>query len=342
VTLPGGSPQAAEPERRREEAVVGSVSSDEVQDASIVPALDPAREFTGVSMTASRGTQRAVTPRALAAESHTRLAAAADALVAARSRSYFKEGETVAFYGLKTPDLRQIERELSRRVEPHWTLQDAVAFCDVMLVAPQLEAKGLGLLLLARYSRSFSPGLLRTAKSWLARGRCANWATTDGLSLLIIAPILCGWPTSTRTVAGWARSRGLWVRRAAAVALIPMVRRGEALAVAYGVAAALLEDDADLIHKATGWLLREAGKTDPVRLERFLLAQGPRLPRTALRYAIERFPVARRRRLMAWTSVSRPTAARRRRRAPRPARAASRHRQGLVRARRADRSRRRR
>ena len=60
---------------------------------------------------------------------------------------------------------------------------------------------------------------------------------------------------------GWTRSRSLWVRRAAAVALIPMARRGQALDVAYDVAARLLDDEEDLIHKATGWLLREAGKT---------------------------------------------------------------------------------
>lgn len=56
--------------------------------------------------------------------------------------------------------------------------------------------------------------------------------------------------------------------------------------------------DDDLIHKANGWLLREAGKTDPGRLERFLLAHGPAIPRTTLRYAIERFPEPKRKALL--------------------------------------------
>jgi 3-methyladenine DNA glycosylase AlkD len=120
----------------------------------------------------------------------------------------------------------------------------------------------------------------------------------------VIASILRRRPHHLPTMTGWARSRSLWVRRAAAVALIPMARRGQALDVAYDVAARLLDDEEDLIHKATGWLLREAGKADPVRLERFLLAQGPRLPRTALRYAIERFPPTRRHRLLSQTSRS--------------------------------------
>jgi 3-methyladenine DNA glycosylase AlkD len=55
------------------------------------------------------------------------------------------------------------------------------------------------------------------------------------------------------------------------------------------------------MHKATGWLLREAGKTDPARLKRFLLQHGPAIPRTALRYAIERFPAAARAELLQTT-----------------------------------------
>ena len=70
---------------------------------------------------------------------------------------------------------------------------------------------------------------------------------------------------------------------------------------AYDVVASLLDDTEDLMHKACGWLLREAGKTDVKRLERFLLRQGPAVPRTSVRYAIERFPEAHRKRLLVAT-----------------------------------------
>jgi 3-methyladenine DNA glycosylase AlkD len=82
----------------------------------------------------------------------------------------------------------------------------------------------------------------------------------------------------------------IWVRRAAAVGFILHARRGRRLGAVYRIARRLLGDDEDLIHKATGWLLREAGKTDAKRLKAFLLAHGSRVPRTTLRYAIERFP----------------------------------------------------
>lgn len=63
---------------------------------------------------------------------------------------------------------------------------------------------------------------------------------------------------------------------------------------AYAIAESLYKYPEDLIHKATGWMLREAGKPDPARFEGFLLKHGPKIPRTALRYAIERFPPEKR------------------------------------------------
>ena len=91
------------------------------------------------------------------------------------------------------------------------------------------------------------------------------------------------------------------MRRTAVVPFVPLARKGRQLDAAYGVVLSLVDDREDLIHKACGWLLREAGKTDSGRLERFVRRHGPRLPRTALRYAIERFPAAQRARLLAET-----------------------------------------
>jgi 3-methyladenine DNA glycosylase AlkD len=104
----------------------------------------------------------------------------------------------------------------------------------------------------------------------------------------------------------------MWVRRAAAVSLIPSVRRGLALDLAYGVARTLHPDPEDLIQKAVGWMLREAGKADARRLERYLRANGPRIPRTTLRYAIERFPPAKRHALLKITKSARGNAGPRR------------------------------
>jgi len=101
----------------------------------------------------------------------------------------------------------------------------------------------------------------------------------------------------------WARDRNMWVRRAAAVALIPSVRQGLARDLAYEIAQRLHADEEDLIQKAVGWLLPEARKIDRPRLECYLRAQGAAIPRTTVRYAIERFPERKRRELL---EVTRP------------------------------------
>lgn len=116
--------------------------------------------------------------------------------------------------------------------------------------------------------------------------------------MYVIAPLLKEYSQLAPNLLKWSRSKNLWVRRASAAALVSLARKGEHLDLAYQVAEHLFPDKEDLIHKATGWLLREAGKTDSVRLEKFLLQHGQQIPRTALRYAIERFPEQKRKAIL--------------------------------------------
>ena len=97
---------------------------------------------------------------------------------------------------------------------------------------------------------------------------------------------------------GWSKHRNMWVRRASIVGLLYPMRRSHALDLVYEIAERLHPDEHDLIHKAVGWALREAGKVDAKRLDRYLRAHVGNIPRTTFRYAIERFPAANRRRLL--------------------------------------------
>lgn len=86
-----------------------------------------------------------------------------------------------------------------------------------------------------------------------------------------------------------ACSRRIWDRRIAIVATLWFIRHGQT-ARTFHIAQMLFGDPEDLIHKATGWMLREAGKRDLPALRRFLKAHHQAMPRTMFRYAIERFP----------------------------------------------------
>jgi 3-methyladenine DNA glycosylase AlkD len=97
---------------------------------------------------------------------------------------------------------------------------------------------------------------------------------------------------------GLAASSSVWERRIALLATFAFIRAGE-LDDTYRLAERLLDDRHDLIHKAAGWMLREAGKRDEPRLIAFLDQHAPAMPRTMLRYALEKLEPAERARLMA-------------------------------------------
>jgi 3-methyladenine DNA glycosylase AlkD len=224
---------------------------------------------------------------------------------AALMRVYFRRDETVAFYGVSLPTVRQVARDVWSRHQDAWSVATAIRFCDTLIRVPELEAKSVGVIVLARWHRAFPRGLLRTVRGWLGAGHCASWAAVDLVAPSLLTPLVRRYPDLGATVSAWTGARSLWTRRAAAVTFVPLARRGHELDTVYAIAERLFPDVNDLIHKAVGWMLREAGKTDPARLERFLLRHGPRVPRTTLRYAIERFPPARRRRLLRETRPSR-------------------------------------
>jgi 3-methyladenine DNA glycosylase AlkD len=216
-------------------------------------------------------------------------------------RTYFKKDDDVALLGVKTTPVRTLARELYQRVAPTWQVADAVAFADLMVRDRYLEAKGLGLTVLNRYRAVYPRSLLATARKWLADGHLCNWAAVDALAPLVLTPLVVRYPQLEPRLIRWGGARNQWLRRAAVVTFVPLARHGERLDQAYALVAGLLSDREDLMHKACGWLLREAGKTDMPRLERFLLRHGPALPRTTVRYAIERYPERRRKQLLAET-----------------------------------------
>ena len=203
---------------------------------------------------------------------------------------YFRGADDLGFYNVGTSSVRVLARHVHAAHRTAWSVDDAMAFADALIVDRHLEVKSVAIELVARYRRDFTPRLLPAWKRWLAGNHSANWATTDAICGLLIGPLIVQHPELAPRLRSWAHDANLWVRRASIVGLILRARRGESLDVLYDIAGRLHPDREDLIQKAVGWALREAGKADMRRLERYLRANGPAIPRTTLRYAIERFP----------------------------------------------------
>jgi 3-methyladenine DNA glycosylase AlkD len=239
-----------------------------------------------------------LSPDQLARQAERELKAAANVLTARQAKFYFKPGEEVWVFGVDAPTQRKIAGSLFQRIRSVWAIAEATLFCDLLIKRREMELKNAGIFLLARYQKSFDKSLLRNVESWLANDHCANWAATDALCGEVLGPLVRRHPALASKLKTWTGKRNLWLRRASAVGIIHSARRGEQLDDAYAIAESLFKYPEDLIHKATGWMLREAGKPDPERLESFLLEHGPTIPRTTLRYAIERFPPDKRKTLL--------------------------------------------
>lgn len=234
-------------------------------------------------------------PARVASEIVDVLRSLGDPARAAGVQRFFKE--PIAALGIDTPTLRRVAAAQVRRLRPLWGPADAVDCTEHLLGGRELEVRGAGLLLLGGFQAGLTAAFLSRAETWL-RSRLDNWALVDSFCALVLSPLLAREPSMETTLQAWSGAENLWVRRAALVTLVPEARRGRRLALVYSLAGDHWGDPEDLIHKATGWLLREAGRTDAGRLREFLLQHGSVIPRTALRYAIERFSPDERRRLL--------------------------------------------
>jgi 3-methyladenine DNA glycosylase AlkD len=219
----------------------------------------------------------------------------ADPVRAQGVQQYFKHA--VVALGIDTRTVRNLALDQIKALKSTWTLAEGAALCERLLGEPELEVRGMGILILSAFKKEFTPELTDTAERWL-KTQLDNWALVDSFCGYVLSPLLEQQPTVTSVVRRWSGNPVIWVRRAAIVSLVPFARRGRLLDLSYELARQHFGDPEDLMHKATGWLLREAGKTNSQRLKEFLLKHGSAIPRTALRYSIERFPAPERRKLL--------------------------------------------
>ncbi|MCC7300445.1 MAG: DNA alkylation repair protein [Verrucomicrobia bacterium] len=187
-------------------------------------------------------------------------------------------GEGDLFLGIKVPVLRKLAKE-HRDI----TLNDAVE----LLQSPFHEIRLLALLVLVlQYERGENKTTIYSA--YLANAhRINNWDLVDVTAAQIVGAHL--FERNRQPLYKLAKSKSLWERRIAIIATFYFIRRNQ-FADTLAIADLLLTDKQDLMHKAAGWMLREVGKRDLKVEEDFLLPRYKQMPRTMLRYAIERFP----------------------------------------------------
>jgi 3-methyladenine DNA glycosylase AlkD len=247
-------------------------------------------------VTPSRRTQssetRALTLKAL----RTELQALGSPKRAEGSLRFFKTGpgdygEGDKFLGLTVPEMRALARK-------YRSLSDKEAL--ELLQSPWHEERLVALILLVgSYERGDEARRNSIHRSYLAMARhINNWDLVDASAAQIVGRHLRA--TDIALLEKLARSTNLWERRIAIVSTLAFIRQDE-FRPTLKISGMLLRDEHDLIQKAVGWMLREVGKRDIKTLDAFLKKHYQEMPRTMLRYAIERHPDAIRKKYLAGT-----------------------------------------
>ena len=218
---------------------------------------------------------------------------------ALRVASFFKTGpgeygEGDKFLGIRMPVIRQHAKkyqELDRKS------------LESLIESAWHEERMLGLIILLnqyeKTKKNDERGATALYKFYVRKKKFINnWDLVDVTCPRVVGAELLDKDRSI--LYKWVGSRDLWTRRLSIVSTMTFIRKGD-FKDALKISELLLEDQHDLMHKACGWMLREVGKKDKQVLDKFLRRYQKKMPRTMLRYAIEKHPESQRKKLLVGT-----------------------------------------
>jgi 3-methyladenine DNA glycosylase AlkD len=205
-----------------------------------------------------------------------------------KAKRFFKE--PIDTLGLSTPETREVTKLFYPRLRSDLPL--ALEVGGELHSSGVLEEAGVAVGLVRCMRRSLRPEHFNVFDDWV--DHLTNWANTDSLCCDLISETVRLDPSLAKRLLGWTASENRWRRRAAAVSMVPIVRRGGMLDEAFSVADRLMEDRDEMVQKGVGWMLKEASKSHPEEVRAYLLRWRERTPALVLRYASEKLPVEKR------------------------------------------------
>ena len=212
-----------------------------------------------------------------------------DAKIAEHSQRFFKTGkgeygEGDKFLGIRVPVLRKLAKKYK-----NISLDEIVE----LLKSPFHEERLLAVFMLVNAFKKSSDEVRKNIyEIYLANTEFINnWDIVDSSAHFIVGAYLRN--RDKKSLYTLAKSENLWERRIAIIATFHFIKNNE-FADALKISRILLTDEEDLIHKAVGWMLREIGNRNIETEEKFLKKHYKKMPRTMLRYAIEKFPEEKR------------------------------------------------
>jgi 3-methyladenine DNA glycosylase AlkD len=210
----------------------------------------------------------------------------ADEDVRRSGERFFKE--QVKFYGMKNPDVSRIGKEYFKEIKGQ-SKAEIFLLCEELWKSGYMEEFFIACTWSYALRKQYEPKDFLIFERWVKEYVC-NWASCDTLCNHTVGSFLEMYPDHLSKLREWAKSPNRWVRRAAAVSLIVPVKNGKFLKDVFQIADILLLDKDDMVQKGYGWMLKVASQAHQQEVFEYVLAHKASMPRTALRYAIEKMP----------------------------------------------------
>ncbi|MCX8011351.1 MAG: DNA alkylation repair protein [Ignavibacteria bacterium] len=199
---------------------------------------------------------------------------------------FFKE--EVLCYGLKSNLVHNIAKQYWKEIK-HLDKKKIYKMCEELFRSDHCEEAFISAAWLPKLADKYEAEDLQLFKKWIEK-YINNWAKCDSFCNHTVGSLIEKFPESISELKNWARSENRWMRRASAVSLIIPARRGKFLKEIFEIADELLLDEDDMVQKGYGWMLKEASRKNHKEVFNYVIKNKRKMPRTALRYAIELMP----------------------------------------------------
>ena len=199
---------------------------------------------------------------------------------------FFKE--KVKMYGMKTALGIQIGKKYWKEIQDK-DKKEIFAMCEELWKSGYMEESFIACNWSYSLSKQYEEKDFALFEKWV-KTYISNWASCDTLCNHTIGTFVDMYPKYLENLKSWARSENRWVKRASAVTLIVPARHGKFLKDIFEIANILLLDSDDLVQKAYGWMLKAASESHQKEVFEYVMKNKTIMPRTALRYAIEKMP----------------------------------------------------
>jgi len=202
-------------------------------------------------------------------------------------KNFFKE--KIKSYGVRAADKRKVAREQYKLVK-NLDKKDFLAACEALYKTGYMEESTIAADWAWRKKEWWDKKDFKLFEQWVKK-YIDNWAKCDDFCTHTVGFVVFSYPELIKEILKWTRSKNRWVKRAVAVCLIyPFGKKKPHLKTIFKVAKILLTDEDDMVQKGYGWMLKEASNHNQREVFKFVMQNKSKMPRTALRYAIEKMP----------------------------------------------------